>query len=442
MNENNNQELNTISLGNVDNNGDNSIPNNDIPPVPVTPTEQVNPVSTISPEVESLDNPMSGLDNNSTQVAQDINPVSPVQEVAPVEPMPTVEPVVPQDNSIYEIPQTINEFNTTPVFNDIGTVPPIPNMPSEPIKVESNEPKKKQGSKLLFILIVLLAIAAVGVGVYIFLNITNKTITLKYVKLEVGSTVSTKITDYAAFKNIDSSTCSLDTSNITDTSIYDASYTYKIVCDGKTYTGNVKIVDTTKPEVTLKENVTVQVNGTITPEDFVLSCKDSTKCSYEFKDEVKVAEYLKTAESYKVPIIVKDEALNSIEVTATLIVSDTVANRYLVLTKKMENYIQVEQFGFKDDEFLGSDVRKYIYNLTDAEYSSFKNSHESNTEVTYKEITGKVSYDDAQKAIIITKELTIDELNKELKANLATDISSLRVYFVDLGYDWTYALSI
>ena len=79
----------------------------------------------------------------------------------------------------------------------------------------------RKTNKLIFVIIIVLLIAAVGVGVYIFLNMSNKpasvSVTPKEVKIEVGSEVSTNILDYATFNGVNSANCSLDTSNITDT---------------------------------------------------------------------------------------------------------------------------------------------------------------------------------------------------------------------------------
>lgn len=450
MNDNENQELNTISLGNVENNNPVNVPVNDIPQTPivppVNPVEPVVPVSPIMPEVESLE-PMDAL-SEAPVIPEPISetiisPVNPVNEANPINtPVAPVEPVAPQSTINYDIPQSLNEFSATPIFTDIGTVPPIINGPQVSNNLEPEKPKKKGGSKLLFTIIIILAIVAVGVGIYIFLNVTNKKVTLKYVQLEVGSEVSTKITDYAIFKNILSSTCSLDTSNITDTSVYGAEYTYKITCNSKVYTGKVKIVDTVKPEVTLKESVTVQINGDLNAEDFIVSCMDSTKCSYSFKDPVKVKEYLKTAESYKVPIIVKDEAGNEIEVTGTLIVGGNIADLYLICTKEMDGYTQVEQLGINDDTFNESDTRKYIFTLEDDAYQTFKTENNGKSVVTYQDITGEVKYNDTDKSIIITKLVTYQELNTEFNTTLPTTLSELRSFFVEQGYSWSQAFSL
>ena len=232
----NGNDLNAVSLGSIDTGNVNNIP-------PVPPVDSLNSTP--------VDNLNSGV---NASVQQPVNPVAPVEPVTPVEsaqPMnpgvvppidamssgtiPPVEPVAPVEPVSYDIPQTIDQFNTTPVFNEIGTVPPIPNGLVQTPVMSPEEPKpKKKKNKLIFVIIIVLLIAAVGVGVYIFLNVSNKPakigVTPKEVEIEAGAEVSTNIEDYATFTGINSANCSLDTSNITYTSVVGAEYSFSITC--------------------------------------------------------------------------------------------------------------------------------------------------------------------------------------------------------------------
>lgn len=82
-NENNNEGLNAVSLGSVDNSNQNlNVPINDIPPVtpiPEEPMEVLDDVPSVTPEV--LNNEV--VVDNQTQVEPDINAIP---EVPPLEP--------------------------------------------------------------------------------------------------------------------------------------------------------------------------------------------------------------------------------------------------------------------------------------------------------------------------------------------------------------------
>lgn len=437
----NNNDLNAVSLGSIDNLNGNSIP----------------PVSPVNNARDSLNdvnlNGNEELNNNSTLQAQDTNTnvFSQTENVQPVSPVPPIEPVnsvntttnsIPDVNAIppvqpvsYDIPETINNFNTTSVFNEIGTVPPIPDGPIQTPVINSNEPKKsKKVNKLIFVIIIVLLIAAIGVGVYIFLNVSNRpasvNVTLKDVEIEVGGNVSTDINDYATFKGVNSASCSLDTSNITDTNAVDATYTFNITCGAKTYSGNVKIVDKTAPLVVLKE-VTAQVNGEIKPEDFIDSCTDVSECTYEFSDTSKVNGYLGAAGNYHIDIIVKDKVGNETKVTGTLIVTEEeVPDLYLTCTANNEKI----KMGLTSSVITGSIYRSYSFTLSESEYKDFKTKNDGKNEVTYQNVTGVPSFDDNSFTLTITQKLSKDNLEQEKGSTLPESYGELRQYFTSLGY--------
>ena len=411
----NNNDLNAVSLGNI-----NTGNINDIPPVP--PVESLNS----QPAMDNLNNV-----ENISSTAVNSN-MSSVNSIPPVEPVPPVAPVN------YDITEPINNFNTTPVFNEIGTVPPIPNGPViTPPTMNTEEPKpKKKGNKLIFVIIIVLLIAAVGVGVYIFLNMSNKpakvSVKPKEVEIEAGSEVSTSIEDYATFTGINSANCSLDTSNITDTSIVNAEYSFTITCGANSYNGTAKIVDKTAPVVVLKE-VTVTVGGELDPDDFIESCTDVTDCSYAFRDEEVVKGYLNTAANYHVDIIVKDEAGNEVTVTGTLIVTeDDVPEMYLDCVKDSETL----RFGITEGEFTGSIIRYYTFTFEDANtYNTLKAENKDKTEMTYQNVTGTPSFNDDNYTLTISLKVTREELEKEIGKSLPDSYGELRASYISLGYE-------
>lgn len=449
--ENDNQGLNTISLGNMENSDDNlNVPISDIPPItPLEPIETLDsldndlsdnqiiepesvvPVDEVAPAEPSTPIEEDLINNMQNDVFHSIGEVPPINNANNIPPVQPVEPIVPVN---YDVPEPINSINTTPIFNEIGTIPPIKDGPVvDPVLSNEKDKKKNKMNKTIFVLIIVLALTAVAVSVYILLhmaNVNKVVVNTKNIELEIGSSVSIDINDYATFKNIDSSSCSLDTTAVTDTSVLNAEYTYKVICGALSYTGNIKIVDTVKPEVTLKD-VTVAVNGNVSADLFILECADSTECSYAFKEEAKVKEYLKSPESYRVAIVVKDEAGNETEVTGTLTVSNAVSSVYLICTK--ENI--TTRFGLVDSTFNKVATRVYTFTFATAEeYNSFKTENSGKSEVTYQNIKGVPEFNDQNYTLTLTKNITYDELNQEAGSNLPLTAGDLRTFYENTGY--------
>ena len=444
----NNNGLNPVSLGSVNNGNVGDIPPvppveslNVVPPVqseqvPVSPVSSVEPVTPVAQPVSSV--PPVQPDVNTVSPVSPVPPVEPVNPVPPVEPVspiPPVDSVTPVGPVSYDIPQAMDQFNTTPVFNEIGTVPPIPDNPIPTPVVNNPEPKtKKKMNKTLFVLIIVLLIAAVGVGVYIFLNVSNKTktpnVVLKNVEIELGSEVSSNIDDYATFNGIASSSCSLNTNNIS-TDTVNQEYEFTITCNGVTYTGKAKIVDTIAPVVEVKE-VTVQVGSTVSPEAFIASCSDASECSYQFKNEDTVKGYLTQAGTDNpVEIVVTDEAGNTANVTALLNVTvDEVPTVYLRCTLDQVSL----RFGIIDGNFSGNVTRDTSFTLDESEYNNLKDTYLGSANITYEGVTGTPSFDDSTFTLTVREVLTKAELEGELGTTLPTVYGELRAYFAGKGY--------
>lgn len=432
-NENNNEELNALSLGNMENEGQNlNVPISDIPPVaPIseepmetledTPTSNPAPEVPVTPEVGNMEVVQE------SSVVPDINTIP---EVPPLEPVPPIN---------YDIPEVIDN---TPVFNDIGTVPPINDIPvvnnvAEPATPEA--PKKKGINKTLFVVVIILALCAVGGGVYVFLNRTNNSkppVALKNVKIEANSTLSTDIEDYANFIKVDSSTCNLDTSDITDTTVVGAKYDFRITCEDKVYSGKATIVDTTAPEVTLRE-VNVAIDEEINAEDFIADCKDASKCSYAFKDEAKVKEYLSTSSSYHIQIVVKDEIGNEKEVTGILNVSENSSNMALVCSKSADTYEEVSKFGLVEEDSTFNKITKKVYTFkfsSKDDYEKFKNENKDKKEVTYLNISGAPEFNDTDLVLTLTKKVAYSDLVSEVGSEVPASYGELKQFFENKDY--------
>lgn len=475
-NENNNGELNTISLGSIPDNANNvNVPLSSIPPV--KPLEPVAPIDLTPPAPEAPEAPVAPIEevpkiensNPSTPKIEDIaTPVLEPQEVAqPLEennpfqnvdippifdnigtvPPPQVEavapvaPISPVEPVNYDVPNAINDMPTAPIFNDIGTVPPIPEAPILTEAPKSKHKNKKPVNKTIFVLIIVLVIAAIGVAVYVLLGISGKKVNggsspiiLKEVNIELGGEISTNINEYATFKGISSNNCSLNTSKIG--SELNETYPFIITCNGINYEGKAKVIDTTSPEVITKE-VTTSINSEIKPADFIESCTDATECSFEFKDETAVKELLKTVGIYKnqVVIIAKDTTGNQKEINASLIVSDKEASVYLVCTKNNSTSKEIDRIGLDNGNLVGKINREHTFTFANEElYKTAKKEATDGSEMTYQNISGKVTFDDANFQFTITKYLTFEEFKQEAGTNLSSAFLDISAYYGTKGY--------
>ena len=452
-NENNNDGLNSVSLGMVgnipnmpiDNMGIDSLngPTNVVPVAPVAPVPPLDintpvmdnninnngvigsPVVNMPPTFEASNNTL----NNGIIGDNNLSAMPPVSPVAPV-PVFNNEP--------------INSFSAPPIFNDIGTIPPIsdipvPNVPIEPINNNGSE-KGKIFDKLIFVIIVILILTAIGVGLYIFLEMANRKPTtgvrLKNVQLEIGSSIPANLEDYAVFNGVSSANCSLDTSEIKSTDTLNAKYIFKITCGEKVYNGNVEIVDTEKPSVEVKE-VSVGLNALVKVDDFINLCTDKTKCSHEFKDSEAVKNHLTRTGSYKVMIVTKDEAGNVTETEASLKVSaEAVASLYLVCSKEVNGYTQSDRLGIDaDSNFIKVVTRNYVFNLNETNYNAFKTENANKSEGEYNGIKGAFVLNDQTKALTISKKVTYEELKTEMGSEIPLSYSELKTFYRGKGFN-------
>lgn len=420
---NQNEDLNAFSLGNINNASNMGI--NDIPPV--------SPESTV--EVPSVEAPIENLDSTQTENIGVADPL--VSSVQPIEPL----------NSNYDIPQTINQYSGQ-VFNDIGTVPPVIDNGAG-INASSNSAgsNKKKPNKTTFIIVILLSLVIVASIIYMLLHqgtiklpsFKKESVTAKEVTIEMGSNVSTDIKDYAIFNNIDSSSCALDVSNITDTNTLNAEYNFTVTCNGTKYTGKAKIVDTIPPVVKTKD-VTIGIDGDIKPEDFIVSCDNDTKaCTYEFKDANKVKEHVKAESDYKVDIIVKDASGNATEVVGNLKVSGTYAELYLVCSKNVDSHLEKTKIGSVDNMFNKSAIREYIFTYeSEKEYNEIKESSKNTDQITIQNITGTPTFKDETKTITISKNLTAEDLEAEMKTTIPEAIGEIKSLYNTSGYECSF----
>ncbi len=140
------------------------------------------------------------------------------------------------------------------------------------------------------------------------------------IKTEATVEVNEKFANDIFFSKIEN--VDLDKIEIKYPEDYDISkmgkYDVEIIIEGKSYESSLKVVDTTKPELTLKE-VTIKPNATYSANDFVESCTDNSNASCNISyytegvdEEGKAINYegYKKAGTYSIKISATDETGN------------------------------------------------------------------------------------------------------------------------------------
>jgi len=292
----------------------------------------------------------------------------------------------------------------SPIFDigDIGSVPPI-----DPTGKGEKKPSKK--NKGLFIFLVIIFILAIGALVFYYLRISkgsiDNAVETKPLNAELGEELSTNIEDYANFKSISSSNCVLDTSSIDIEKA--GTYEYIITCGSKEYKGKITLKDTKSPEVEVK-TIVKKVNDTITPEEFISSCKESTECTYTFENAETVSNYITQAGTYDLNIIIKDKNENSNTVPAKLIVIDSDIQVYLncVLSEQeiegfAGNVSYIDKIGISPDtQYVGIYFKiKEFRASTEEEYNNIKNSYQNDGVISINNGEGKPIFDDTNLTI-------------------------------------------
>lgn len=416
----------------------------------VAPTIETIPENMLKEEPTSVGNPTPIVENTMVEpTVIDLNPTleEPQVEVTPTNVTPTLEtpvqpetinteniehlqevqPINPQSETIEPVPETpMDDFNAVPV-------PPV-------FEEEGKGKKKKEGNrKTLIILLLILLVAAVGFGVYYFLTMAKKSskvvITTKEVKVELGSLLSANIDDYATISGYNKMDCELNLDNINMNKV--STYKYTVTCGKVSEEGTIMVDDTTKPEV-ITSDLTLLPNSTLNAEDFIEECLDASTCSYEFKTDV--TNLTSTTGEHDVEILVSDEYNNQNTVTAKLIISRTAPARYLTC-KKNEESIEDISATLVDSYKIGIDTNDNFYNAVRISKFQFQDKNKYTTVVNdynetdgIHEIVGSATFDENGSKIIIKKNKTLEDMNKELNGKLPSNSNILRAFLSGLGY--------
>lgn len=143
------------------------------------------------------------------------------------------------------------------------------------------------------------------------------------VTVELGTKLPIRASDYVKpglGKITDEMAYSIDTSKVKIDEVGD--YEFTVTYKGITKKGTIKIVDTTGPQLELK-NVAIRKGDSFTPYSFKVDCRDLTGCNLSFAEEGVTEKY--TSEGvYTIYIVAEDGYKNQTLKQATLTIEDIV----------------------------------------------------------------------------------------------------------------------
>ena len=355
------------------------------------------------------------VDSSMKSINTSSNSVETSSTVFPTEPQNPVNPIPPQD--------IFNEVPIPPLFED----------------GKNKKNKNKEGDKKVIIVILLLIlIAAIGFGVYYFLriaknNATSVAIVTKDLKLEVGSTISNDIADFATISGYDKNNCTLDLGNIDLNRV--STYKYTVTCGKTSQEGTIIVDDTIAPKV-ITNDLILLPNATLKAEDFIEKCVDTSTCSFKFAEDV--SNLTSKIGEYEVKIIASDNYNNETTVTAKLTVARNAPVKYLSCTSATQPF---ENTSMTHTYRIGLDAKSSFLNATKKTTFVYNTLEEYQTSVSgfdksvgINGIIGTETFNENEKSIVIQSSKTLAEMNQDLNGTLPSEENAMRAYLSLFGY--------
>lgn len=330
-------------------------------------------------------------------------------------------------------PQKLED--TVSLMGDFDAVPLPPEFDSNnKLKV-----KNKQSKRPIVIVLLAVLVFAVGLGVYFLLvgakGFSKKSITPKEIHIELGSSLSSRVEDYAVISGYNKKNCSIDLNTVDSSKVN--TYEYTVTCKKAKAKGLVIVEDTTPPVVTPTDLIIVQ-NSPLNADDFIEQCVDASSCSYQFKTNVEGLTGI--LGEYDVEILVTDEYNNQTSVFAKLTVATTAPSKYLTCKNNEETIdelgatlVTTYRVGLDAQDNFHSAVRtsEFKFNNIDNYHKSITTFTETNS---LNNRSGSSKFDEVKMSIALKENKTLNDMNNDLKGKLPTNANILRAYLSGLGY--------
>ena len=174
--------------------------------------------------------------------------------------------------------------------------------------------------EIVFKVIITLVIAVCAIFLGIYLIGMNSLHIKKEIKLEVGSTLSKKVSDYVTskMKNATEYTIKVEGLKLGEAVEKTGEYKYTVKYNHQIKEGKIVVVDTKAPEVTTQD-VMIGPDDDYELDDFIKTCNDYSKpCKVTLKDD---KDY-KEPGIYNLVLIIEDQSGNKTEKTAALTIKE------------------------------------------------------------------------------------------------------------------------
>lgn len=300
-------------------------------------------------------------------------------------------------------------------------------------KQNKKEPKKRLKTKeqKLQNKVSLISLLVIGVivlaGLYIYKKPTEMGFKVLPIEVELGEKLPASVSTYVKpgiGETVNEMAYKVDTSGVEVDKI--GQYNYSVTYKNKTKMGIINIVDTTAPQLTLRQTVTITEGQTYTPETFVYECVDYSGCNYSFEDS-KTTQKIYKPGKYVVYVIATDAYNNKEMKQANLIIEAVGLVKYYLKTAPYDEnkgYSTEYRYELHYTEFGQSAI---ILNGTYREIYSYKDETKYNE--ARKQYNGELNY-------------TIDDENKiityEVQANTVgynySDITLVHNFLINDGY--------
>ena len=204
---------------------------------------------------------------------------------------------------------------------------------------------KKEIVFKLFITIIIVGCAVI-LGFYLIGM--NSLHIKKEIKLEVGTTLSKKVSDYVTgkLKNTTEYTIKVDGLKLGEVVEKTGEYRYTVKYNHQIKEGKIVVVDTKAPEVTTQD-VTIGPDDDYELDDFIKTCNDYSKpCKVTLKDD---KDY-KEPGIYNLVLVVEDQSGNKTEKTAALTIKEGYSLKQVKESNLNIDHTEPAIENFKDED--------------------------------------------------------------------------------------------
>ncbi len=201
--------------------------------------------------------------------------------------------------------------------------------------------------EIVFKIFITLVIVGCAILLGMYLIGKNSLHIKKEIKLEAGSTLSKKVSDYVTgrLNNTTEYTIKVEGLKLGEVVEKTGEYKYTVKYNHQIKEGKIVVVDTKAPEVTTQD-VTIGVDDDYELDDFIKTCNDYSKpCKVTLKED---KDY-KEAGIYNLALIVEDQSGNKTEKTASLTIKEGYSLKEVKETNLNIAMTEPEVEGFKDE---------------------------------------------------------------------------------------------